>query len=302
MVTGMLTRTITGVVAAALVLTILSLPHPAPIILIGLAWLLAIYELGRAVGAKPVGILLAIALNGIVLWVLGVVAMRYLYNGFVIHDSVDALDFSAIALVTCILQLLLGAAILRAFLKGRARLVNYCWHSLILISVPLCLAASWSNISPFTLIMLLGLAAANDTGAVAAGKLFGHTLISTRISPNKTLEGVVGGFAAMAAFILTAHFAVSRVDSIDNGLVGGFLADITALSSWPMIILVCVWFAIIGFFGDITFSAIKRKAGIKDFGTLLPGHGGILDRIDALLFIAPWYFLLLYLMIFAQVH
>jgi CDP-diglyceride synthetase len=302
MVTGMLTRTITGVVGAAVMLTLFTLPFPVPILVIAAIWLIAIYELGRAVKAKPAGMILVIALNGAVLWALGIVATRYLHYGLVIHQTVDALDFSAFAFITCILQLILSTAILRGLLAGRTRIINFCWHSLVLISVPLCIAASWGYLSPFVLILLLGLAAANDTGAVAAGKLFGHTRISLRISPNKTLEGVIGGFAAMTAFVFAVHFALSRVDPINNGLIGGFLADITGPLNWLSIIAVCAWLAFVGFLGDITFSAIKRNASIKDFGVILPGHGGMLDRIDSLLFIAPWYFLILYLTIFRNVY
>lgn len=292
---GMVTRIITGVVGAAIMLTLFTLPFPVPVITIAAIWLLAICELGRAVKAKPVGIILVIALNGAALWALGVVATRYLYNGPVIHQTVDALGFSVIALITCILQLILGTAIIRALLSGRTRVLNYCWHSLVLVSVPLCLAASWSHASPIALILLLGLASANDTGAVAAGKLFGKRQIVPRISPGKTLEGVIGGFAAMCALLFAVHYAFLRFDT------AGYFSDVTQPAYWPFITVACAVFAVLGFFGDITFSAIKRSVGIKDFGSILPGHGGILDRIDSLLFIAPWYFLAIHLTLFINV-
>ena len=69
--------------------------------------------------------------------------------------------------------------------------------------------------------------------------------------------------------------------------------DMALPLTWALLVVVCAWFALVGFLGDITFSAIKRNAGIKDFGAILPGHGGILDRIDSMLFIAPWYWFVL---------
>ncbi|MEL7103338.1 MAG: phosphatidate cytidylyltransferase [Pseudomonadota bacterium] len=111
----------------------------------------------------------------------------------------------------------------------------------------------------------------NDVAQYVWGKLLGRHKISPRVSPNKTWEGAIGGFITTAAvFVLLAPF-------------------FTPLTLYPSL-LVGLTLPVLGFFGDITMSAIKRDLGVKDTSRLLPGHGGALDRLDSLMFTAPWYF------------
>ncbi|MCF6219731.1 MAG: phosphatidate cytidylyltransferase [Robiginitomaculum sp.] len=111
----------------------------------------------------------------------------------------------------------------------------------------------------------------NDMAQYMWGKIFGRHKISPNISPNKTWEGAIGGFATTGVlFVVLAPY-------------------FTPLTFWPS-----VWIGatlpVLGFFGDITMSAIKRDLGVKDTSRLIPGHGGALDRLDSLMFTAPWYF------------
>jgi phosphatidate cytidylyltransferase len=103
----------------------------------------------------------------------------------------------------------------------------------------------------------------NDVAQYCWGKAFGRTRITPKVSPNKTWEGAVGGWltTALAFYFLAPYFT-------------------------PLVPLA-------GFFGDITMSAIKRDLGVKDTSRLIPGHGGVLDRLDSLTFAAPVYFHLL---------
>lgn len=297
MVTGMLTRTITGVVGAAIMLTLFTLPFPVPLLVIAAIWLIAIYELGRAVKAKPVGIAVTIVINACACFLV-LLTQVFIYKDTPSHN----LYYDILAVITGSLQLLFCIPVLRALLIGRSRVINYCWHTFVFISFPLLWALAavtmqylgLASLSPIHMVLLLGLAGANDTGAVFAGKLFGRTRVSARISPNKTLEGIVGGFAAMLAFILGLCVVLPSFSVEGRGL-GLFNLQLFTPQAWVYVILFCAWFALVGFIGDITFSAIKRTAGIKDFGAILPGHGGLLDRIDALLFIAPWFILALML-------
>ncbi len=113
-----------------------------------------------------------------------------------------------------------------------------------------------------------------DTGAYFAGVRWGKRPLAPRLSPKKTVEGSLGGLAAATAMSL---------------LWGTWIG----LAWWHCLILGPV-LAVLGQIGDLCESALKRDLGIKDFGTLLPGHGGILDRFDSLLFTAPvaYYYLL----------
>ncbi|NLH49940.1 MAG: phosphatidate cytidylyltransferase [Myxococcales bacterium] len=117
-------------------------------------------------------------------------------------------------------------------------------------------------------LMLFALIWINDTGAYFVGSAIGKRKLAPRVSPNKTWEGAVGGFAA----------------SVILGAVIGVWSDHFTLGQG---FLLGVVLGIVGPLGDLAESALKRGAGLKDSGLLLPGHGGVLDRIDSVLFGAP---------------
>jgi phosphatidate cytidylyltransferase len=125
---------------------------------------------------------------------------------------------------------------------------------------------------PFWVLTAIGATFANDTGAYFAGRAFGRHKLYPTVSPGKTVEGGVGGLAASvgALFLFRASFFPSLT-----------LADC---------LLVSVPAAILGPTGDLVESMLKRAAGVKDSGHLIPGHGGLLDRLDALLFVSAWVF------------
>jgi phosphatidate cytidylyltransferase len=120
-------------------------------------------------------------------------------------------------------------------------------------------------------LMLAGLVSAADIGAYFAGRRFGRHKLAPQISPGKTWEGVLGGSVSvmLVAYGIAATFGFSR---------GGF------------VVLSAVVF-VASVVGDLTESLYKRGAGLKDSGFILPGHGGVLDRIDSLLAAAPFYVL-----------
>ncbi len=116
----------------------------------------------------------------------------------------------------------------------------------------------------------------NDIGAYFVGMFFGKHKMNPRISPKKTWEGFVGGIAISAV--------CSIVFALVFALVGKPILPRFSLDQFYWVVLISISMPIAGDIGDFVFSAIKRNAGIKDFSNLLPGHGGILDRIDSLLF------------------
>ncbi len=114
----------------------------------------------------------------------------------------------------------------------------------------------------------------NDVAQYCWGKAFGRTKITPKVSPNKTWEGAIGGWAttALVFYFLAPYF--TPLSPLHAAIMGVVV---------PMA----------GFFGDITMSAVKRDIGVKDTSHLIPGHGGVLDRLDSLTFAAPVYFHLL---------
>ncbi len=116
----------------------------------------------------------------------------------------------------------------------------------------------------------------NDTFAYFTGHALGRHRMLERISPKKTWEGFAGGVAGSVAFAFAARAL--------SGLWFPELAALTPLQT----VLLALGGAVLGPLGDFCESLLKRAAGVKDSGKIIPGHGGLLDRIDALLFVAPW--------------
>lgn len=126
------------------------------------------------------------------------------------------------------------------------------------------LAVLWAGAQRWLLVVILATWAA-DTVAYLVGSLVGRHKVAPRISPGKSWEGSVAGFAAAAAVVTLL------------GGDGGTAALVVAVGLGPVALA-----------GDLFESWLKRRAGAKDSGALLPGHGGILDRIDSLLFVGPF--------------
>ena len=121
-----------------------------------------------------------------------------------------------------------------------------------------------------------------DTGAYFTGRFFGKHKMAPYISPHKTWEGAVGGVVFSTLGAVIAGLIYQAIAAAGGSTVGiNFLllaaAGLTA--------------SVIGELGDLSASCIKRQCGIKDFGSIMPGHGGILDRFDSLMFVAPYVFL-----------
>jgi phosphatidate cytidylyltransferase len=137
---------------------------------------------------------------------------------------------------------------------------------------------------PSLMLFLFCVVWTGDTAALYIGRNFGRTKLSPRISPNKSWEGSAASLAG-SLLIATGLVALSR--ALENRSI--FTLHFAGpLARWLALAVVLNLFAQVG---DLVESAIKRGAGVKDSGVMLPGHGGILDRIDALLLAAPalWY-------------
>jgi phosphatidate cytidylyltransferase len=124
--------------------------------------------------------------------------------------------------------------------------------------------------NPWVLLFVMTLVMAADISAYFAGKRFGKNKLAPAISPGKTWEGVAGAMAGVTLYVIVVGWA--------SGLYKMFPALIVA--GW--------WWVGLAVIGDLFESAVKRQAGVKDSGALLPGHGGLLDRIDALTSTLPF--------------
>lgn len=130
------------------------------------------------------------------------------------------------------------------------------------------------------LILAVLVGYATDISAFFVGRRLGKHKLAPVISPNKTIEGAVGG-TLIAAIILVIVSAILDWQGIVSISYGRLLIYLVSAS-------------LVGQFGDLAMSSIKRITGIKDYGNLMPGHGGVLDRFDSLLFILPFTYLFCY--------
>lgn len=128
------------------------------------------------------------------------------------------------------------------------------------------------------LLMAVICTSATDVFAYFVGRTFGRHKLAPRTSPSKTIEGAAGGTAAAVAAALLMGAVVQRVR--------------VAQVNTAELLIYALAISVIGQFGDLSLSTVKRMAKIKDYGSLMPGHGGILDRFDSLLFALPLTFIL----------
>lgn len=250
----MLTRIISALIGAPLLLLLIYLGGPYTMLLVAALTLLGLREfllLGERMGMRPWPILTAgISLIWLVTifsnrteWLLGILVFWLL-----IGLGRLALTYPKASLAEVSFNLL-------AF-----------FYAVVLLShlYLLCLLPRGVEWTILTIILVW----ATDTGAYFVGRLFGKRPLAPQISPKKTLEGSLGGFLFSVVVAL-----------IIRGLVGE--------GSWVTYIVLAVIIGVSAQIGDLFESALKRGAGVKDSGKLIPGHGGLLDRFDSLIFVLP---------------
>ena len=193
--------------------------------------------------------------------------------------------------------LFLTIAMRRAQMSGAYPAAAASAFAFAYIALPMAmlvqLRQQWAG--AFWLLYLLLVVWAGDVFAYFVGRILGRALMAPRISPKKTWEGAA---ASLAASLLVTTLLFSHSLQISSFLLRAGLIErrdglfgLEKPEMWP-IILLTVALNVAAQLGDLVESLIKRGAGVKDSGTLLPGHGGMLDRIDALLFAAPvlWFY------------
>ena len=129
------------------------------------------------------------------------------------------------------------------------------------------------------LLFLVVVTQCNDVAQFISGKAFGKRKIAPSVSPNKTWAGFIGGVLITTALAMGLAPLLTPLSLLESALVGAIIA-------------------VGGFFGDLTVSAVKRDLGIKDMGATIPGHGGVLDRVDSLTYTAPLFFHVIYFLHF----
>ncbi len=178
-------------------------------------------------------------------------------------DKVEISDISLYILLSVMVVALFGAV---AFIKAYLPFENFNLTGLYLIMIGL--ASAWGG----------------DSSAYFAGRLCGKRKLAPLVSPNKTVEGAIGGVIGSMIWGLAVTFVWFLITG--TSMFTG--AENMSARQYIVIAIVCGFCSCLGILGDLFASCIKRHCKIKDYGTIFPGHGGILDRFDSVLLIIPF--------------
>ncbi|HOK43695.1 MAG TPA: phosphatidate cytidylyltransferase [Thermoclostridium caenicola] len=274
----MLTRIISGVVAAAVLVAILLLP---PVFLAGAVLLVSCIGLHEYAGAmKHKGIRVDLKVS----WAAALVWTAYAYVTTLAEQEGQGLAVAMKSLFTrtalwgiiFLIVVVLFSRILFENGKFRTEDAAHTLFGIIYIPFLLSFVLMIRNMDrgfEYIWLVIIG-ASVTDIFAYFAGTMFGRHKIIPAISPKKTVEGAIGG--ALGCMICMMVYGVLVVNRSGTALIPVF--------HFALMGMLC---GVLSQIGDWAASSIKRSAGIKDFGRLLPGHGGMMDRCDSFLFVAP---------------
>mgnify|MGYP001199113856 FL=1 len=159
----------------------------------------------------------------------------------------------------------------KRFKKKNKKIYLYNFFSLVYLLLLIFVGYNLYDSSSISLILILLICIFSDTGGYIIGKLIGGKKL-TKISPKKTISGSIGSFVfSIFPIIILSFFFEESYQSEDLS----------------MIVFICLFLSLICQLGDLFISYFKRQAKVKDTGSLLPGHGGLLDRIDGIIFVLP---------------
>lgn len=270
---NLILRSITGIIYVGLICSIVLSGGWSFIVFFGLITILALEEFynltNASIGGENITTLVLDVVGGLILCI-GICSVNI---GVLTPFTMAVLGGT---FFTLYLLYLLVRLVMQLYNQEVSPLTNlaYSYMGQMYIALPLGLMSMYYTL-PDGKHLLLGMFIMiwlSDTGAFCVGSLLGKHKLFPRISPKKSWEGFIGGviFVMASAFVFKFGFP-QYFSNISLGGLCGLGAIVAAFATW----------------GDLVESLIKRTLGVKDSGTLLPGHGGILDRIDSLLLVIP---------------
>ena len=161
-------------------------------------------------------------------------------------------------------------------------IVIFCFYSLIYLKRFLPVT-KYNYDAIYFIFLILGFAWGGDSAAYFVGRAFGKHKMAPVVSPHKTWEGAAGGLAGSVLLGVVVTLCYSAF----YGKIVGLPMEKLGMKYYLIIIGMAAIASVLGILGDLFASAVKRQCGIKDYGTIFPGHGGILDRFDSVMFISP---------------
>jgi phosphatidate cytidylyltransferase len=287
-------RVLTALVLIPLVLlAVFKAPSWLFTLLVGTVAILALREyldLVEAYGVKPIRWLSYIisCLPFLALAVRSSWDATYDLPGYGVPYSIAKFAYPAIfVVITLPAFLALCAAMRSSDLRTAFPSAAYSVFGVFFVAVPLSCLALLHALGPLTVIFTFFAVWAGDIVAMYTGKAIGRHKMSPRVSPNKTWEGAIGSLVgSIVVCSVFAHF-VPWIARMTHSNLPYEADQHQQVLNFQFVFAAAILLNIAAQLGDLVESLIKRGANVKDSGTMLPGHGGILDRIDALLFAAP---------------
>lgn len=178
--------------------------------------------------------------------------------------------------------IMLGVLVFDSRLKLKEVAIVYMMAIVITVSLSKIVAIRdfGEELGSFYVLVTLGIAWMSDTGAYFSGKYLGKNKLCPDVSPKKTIEGFIGG-------VITCVISLVMIGFIFNNFIFPHKYQINYFT----IIILALFGSMLSALGDLCFSVIKRSCHVKDFGNVIPGHGGILDRFDSVIFVAPYVYI-----------
>lgn len=276
----MKTRIISATVGIALLIVVFLLSNtPVLPLVIGLIIAMILFELSRAVGGEK----FHLALVGVLIYGFASPFIEFLLCRPLSPEASAWMYY----MLTIIRQLVLSLCLICVFLEflwhhGKFKVEQLAFMSASMYFVSWSLSRlvvlkfSHGEHGLFYLILALCGAWIADSGAYFSGVALGKHKLCPNISPKKTVEGFVGGMLSNAVIFALIFWIYAVVWNLPFDILDGLKAALLGL--------VCAGISVIG---DLTASVIKREKGIKDYGHIMPGHGGMMDRFDSVLFVVP---------------
>ena len=271
-----LKRTISGAIYILLLLASILFSTESFFILFGIFLLIAVVEFCHLVQLnKIISLILAIGIY-IFFYEANLKNNNLFSNNVAYYATLSALLFTLIVSIKGVLFLFDDKEVKKNLFSKYTYLIGYIILPFVFITkIPF----GEKGYNPKIIISIFILIWTNDTFAFIVGKSIGKRKLFERVSPKKTIEGFIGGvlFAVLASYIISRFYFEPKESYFKKSVV-----------IWMTIALIA---SIFGTIGDLIESKFKRAAGVKDSGAIMPGHGGILDRLDSVIFVAPIIFL-----------
>ncbi|PBJ07309.1 phosphatidate cytidylyltransferase [Flavobacterium sp. ACN6] len=283
-----LKRTISGAVYIALLLTSILFSTESFITLFGVFLIITVYEFSNLVNLNKVFSIVF----GMLIYATTILISHYnkqtskflnetFNSNITLETNIKQLDLVLLAVtlvvsIKCIIFLFYDSVQKISTSSKYLYLLGYITLPFIFI---VKISFGTNDYNPKIILGLFVLIWTNDTFAYLVGKSIGKHKLFERVSPKKTIEGFLGGvvFAAFAGFLISKFYIQPNPEFSAKSIL-----------IWTIIALIV---SIFGTIGDLIESKFKRIAGVKDSGSIMPGHGGILDRLDSVIFVAPIIFL-----------